>query len=116
MWILGRFIKPYYWSFSQFSDPPKIPSQDSFDTQFFFCGYFLTAIKAYFSLKTFKDHIRPENDSFHILRQFIKRNRFTGWIRLIDRSTKFDIALSSCSYFEIILAWNIAQRVIDPTV
>ena len=35
MWILGGPEKLYYWVFSRFSDPPKIPMQHSFDPNFF---------------------------------------------------------------------------------
>ena len=34
-------------------------------------GHFLTAIKAYFTLTTFKHHIRPKNVNFHVSLKFI---------------------------------------------
>ena len=47
----------------------------------FVCWHFLAATQTYFTLKTFKDHIRLKYVNFHISLKFIKQNCF---IKLSD--------------------------------
>ena len=90
MGILSGSKKLYFWAFSRFLGPPKIPMHHSFDPNFFFWGHFLTAIKVYFTFITFKHHIRPKNVNFHISLKFIKQNRVKS-LNKIERSSAISI-------------------------
>ena len=74
-----------------FFRPPLNPHSIPPLTPNFFCRHFLTSIQAYFTFKSFQDHLRLKNVNFHASLYFIKSENSMKSLHKIERSSAISI-------------------------